>query len=253
MLTKDQSNVEKINLIAPALAKIDEDSFGPLTIDHTQNSIEVAIACSKRKQFEDDLTKWSSKKEDVICACFEAVDTRGNKQRELTCFRRDELRVQIKSPADQIILDRNDLRGGIKLSANVSSGASLAECHWAFYNQYSDAPALKGEGRIDGAHYLIDETAPVLSELTFSTMEPTLRESLSLAVGALAVALLMWRAPTIATSFIAGTSGLDFNRNTSKHGILDQKGLCTSPGPLIDLCPPPLRGTFSRALDKLLT
>lgn len=53
--------------------------------------------------------------------------------------------------------------------------------------------------------------SPVIEELTFSTMEPTMRESVSLAVGALAIALLMWRAPNIAVSFISGTSGLDFN------------------------------------------
>ena len=61
--------------------------------------------------------------------------------------------------------------------------------------------------------------SPVLAELTFSTMEPTLRESLSLAVGALAIALLMWRAPAIATSFIAGTSGLDFNSSALQPTI----------------------------------
>jgi len=53
--------------------------------------------------------------------------------------------------------------------------------------------------------------SPVLQELTFSTADPTLRESVSLAVGSLAIALLMWRAPAIAMAFIAGSSGLDFN------------------------------------------
>lgn len=59
--------------------------------------------------------------------------------------------------------------------------------------------------------FIASLAAPVLQELTFSTDQPTLRESVSLAVGALAVALLMWRAPAIAMSFIAGSSGLDFN------------------------------------------
>lgn len=53
--------------------------------------------------------------------------------------------------------------------------------------------------------------SPVLQELSFSTADPTLRESVSLAVGSLAIALLMWRAPAIAMAFIAGSSGLDFN------------------------------------------
>lgn len=53
--------------------------------------------------------------------------------------------------------------------------------------------------------------SPVIQELTFSTTEPTLRESVSLAVGSLAIALLMWRAPSIAMAFIAGSAGLDFN------------------------------------------
>jgi len=59
--------------------------------------------------------------------------------------------------------------------------------------------------------FIASLAAPVLQELTFSSTEPTLRESISLAVGALAVALIMWRAPSIAMSFIAGTSSLDFN------------------------------------------
>lgn len=59
--------------------------------------------------------------------------------------------------------------------------------------------------------FIASLAAPVLEELAFSTPDPTLRESVSLAVGALAVALVMWRAPAIAMAFIAGSSGLDFN------------------------------------------
>lgn len=59
--------------------------------------------------------------------------------------------------------------------------------------------------------FIASLAAPVLEELAFSSPDPTLRESVSLAVGALAVALLMWRAPAIAMAFIAGSSGLDFN------------------------------------------
>lgn len=59
--------------------------------------------------------------------------------------------------------------------------------------------------------FIASLAAPVLQELTFATNDPTLRETVSMAVGALAIALLMWRAPSIATSFISGTSGLDFN------------------------------------------
>lgn len=59
--------------------------------------------------------------------------------------------------------------------------------------------------------FIASLAAPVIQELTFSTSDPTLRESVSLAVGALAMALLMWRAPTMAMAFIAGSSGLDFN------------------------------------------
>ena len=59
--------------------------------------------------------------------------------------------------------------------------------------------------------FIASLASPVLQQLAFSTQEPTLRELVSLAVGALAIALLMWRAPSIAMSFIAGTSGLDFN------------------------------------------
>jgi len=59
--------------------------------------------------------------------------------------------------------------------------------------------------------FIASLASPVLQELAFSTQDPTLKELVSLAIGALAIALLMWRAPSIAMSFIAGTSGLDFN------------------------------------------
>lgn len=59
--------------------------------------------------------------------------------------------------------------------------------------------------------FIASLASPVIQELAFSTPEPTLRESVSLAVGSLAIALLMWRAPAIAMAFIAGSSGLDFN------------------------------------------
>lgn len=59
--------------------------------------------------------------------------------------------------------------------------------------------------------FIASLAAPVLQEINFASAEPTLRESINLTVGALAIALIMWRAPGIAMSFIAGTSGLDFN------------------------------------------
>ncbi len=59
--------------------------------------------------------------------------------------------------------------------------------------------------------FIASLAAPVLQELNFASAEPTIRESINLTVGALAIALIMWRAPTIAMSFISGSSGLDFN------------------------------------------
>jgi type IV secretion system protein TrbL len=59
--------------------------------------------------------------------------------------------------------------------------------------------------------FIASIAAPVIQELTFSVAEPTMRESVSLAVGSLAIAMLMWRAPAIAMAFIAGSTGLDFN------------------------------------------
>jgi type IV secretion system protein TrbL len=72
--------------------------------------------------------------------------------------------------------------------------------------------------------FIASLASPVLQELTFSTNEPTLRESMSLAVGALAIALLMWRAPSIAMSFIAGTSGLDFNSSALQPALTAANG-----------------------------
>lgn len=59
--------------------------------------------------------------------------------------------------------------------------------------------------------FIASLAAPVLQELNFASAEPTLRESINLTVGAVAVALIMWRAPAIAMAFISGSSGLDFN------------------------------------------
>lgn len=59
--------------------------------------------------------------------------------------------------------------------------------------------------------FIASLAAPVLQELNFASAEPTLRESINLTVGALAIALIMWRAPAIAMAFISGSSGLDFN------------------------------------------
>jgi type IV secretion system protein TrbL len=59
--------------------------------------------------------------------------------------------------------------------------------------------------------FIASLAAPVLQEINFASAEPTLRESINLTVGALAIALIMWRAPSIAMSFISGSSGLDFN------------------------------------------
>lgn len=59
--------------------------------------------------------------------------------------------------------------------------------------------------------FIASLASPVLEGLAFSSLEPTLRESMSLTVGALAVSLLMWRAPSVAMAFISGSNGLDFN------------------------------------------
>lgn len=54
-------------------------------------------------------------------------------------------------------------------------------------------------------------SVPVLELLAFTNEEPTVKEAMSLAIGALAIALIMWRAPSIAMSMIAGSGGLDVN------------------------------------------
>ena len=76
---KDGTGVEKIRLLAPQLTQIDDiGHYGPVSVEHAHNSMDVAIACDKRKEFQSELSKWSTRKESVFCACFEASDTRGN-------------------------------------------------------------------------------------------------------------------------------------------------------------------------------
>lgn len=55
-------------------------------------------------------------------------------------------------------------------------------------------------------------SVPVFELLTITSNEPTIKEALSLALGALAIALIMWKAPSIALSMIAGSGGLDVNQ-----------------------------------------
>lgn len=57
--------------------------------------------------------------------------------------------------------------------------------------------------------FIASLSAPVLEVLNFSSTEPTIKEAMSLTVGALAIALLMWRAPIIAMSLISGAGGLE--------------------------------------------
>lgn len=57
--------------------------------------------------------------------------------------------------------------------------------------------------------FIASLAAPVIELLTITSVEPTIKESMSLAVGALAMALLMWRAPAIAMTLISGTGGTD--------------------------------------------
>jgi type IV secretion system protein TrbL len=57
--------------------------------------------------------------------------------------------------------------------------------------------------------FIASLAAPIIELLSFTNAEPTIKESMSLAVGALAIALLMWRAPAIAMSLISGSGGLD--------------------------------------------
>lgn len=57
--------------------------------------------------------------------------------------------------------------------------------------------------------FIASLSAPVLEILSFSSNEPTIRDAMSITVGAVAIALLMRSAPIIAMSLISGAGGLD--------------------------------------------
>lgn len=57
--------------------------------------------------------------------------------------------------------------------------------------------------------FITSLSVPVLEILNFSSSEPTIKEAMSITVGALAIALLMWRAPMIAMTLISGAGGLE--------------------------------------------
>jgi type IV secretion system protein TrbL len=75
-------------------------------------------------------------------------------------------------------------------------------------------------------------SAPVLEILNFTNSEPTIKESMSLTVGALAIALLMWRAPAIAMSLISGAGGLEVN-GTILEPIFRSANVATGAGHLV--------------------
>lgn len=155
---KDNTGISRISLLAPKFEKIDEEgSFGPISVEHQQNSMEIAIICDKRGEFQSELTMRRLKREDVFCACFEATDDAGNKKRELSCFQRERPRVSILSPQNNATLTRADLQQGIKLEAVVESGIAMTECFWSIYGQQSEVPKLKGEGKILGTKCVIGE------------------------------------------------------------------------------------------------
>lgn len=155
---KDDSNVAKITLIAPGLEKLaDENTFGPLSIHHQQNVMEIAILCDNREEFESKLKMGQFKREDVFCACFEVMDEAGNKERELSCFQREKPTASILSPANRSMLARADLQHGIKIEAVVESGVAMANCFWSIYGGHSEIPKLKGEGKIVGTKCVVGE------------------------------------------------------------------------------------------------
>lgn len=152
-----KEQIAHINVLSPALEKNAEDqSFGPLSIEHEQNSMEIAIACNKREEFSSNLKMRNLKREDVFCACFEAIDSSGNTQRELSCFQREKPRVSIRSPRDHTTYARADLQDGIKIEAVIDSGVAVLECFWSAYGQ-REVALLKGEGKILGTKCVIAE------------------------------------------------------------------------------------------------
>jgi hypothetical protein len=155
---EDRSKIAKITLVAPQLDKHgDEGDFGPISIDHQQNSMEVAIACDERARFQSELTMRRLKREDVFCACFEAVDNAENTERGLRCFQRERPIASILSPRDKLTLARADLQQGIEIEATVVSGIALKECFWSIYGRRSEVALLKGEGKIIGSKCVIAE------------------------------------------------------------------------------------------------
>jgi len=160
--TEEDSSQCEIVLVAPKLPQTsEENTFGPFSIDHVQNAMEVAIACNQRADFEIQLKQTSSRQEDAFCGCFEARDASGNVERKLNCFLRARLRGQINAPTDGSTLMREHLVDGLHIKGGVKSGAALSTCYWSIYRSEStmvaDALVLEDEGKISGEQCQIDQ------------------------------------------------------------------------------------------------
>lgn len=158
---KDESRVTEIKMVAPNMAH-SKDGFGPIEKNYIQDSTDIAKVCGKKDEFMAELEKRALKKENVICACFEASDVLGNTRQELGCFQRKSPKPVIKSPTNDSVLTSKSFLDGVKVQATITSGLDLLECSWAIYDRQSRQVErkipLKGNGKLAGNSCTIDET-----------------------------------------------------------------------------------------------
>jgi hypothetical protein len=162
VIAEDDDKSPEITLIAPANIANKGDVFGPITVEHRQNVINVVKECDKEDEFARELKDRSLKQEDVFCACFEASDEAGKSTRELSCFQRKAPRFLIQSPANEATFLARDLATGLRVQASINSGLAFSECFWVIHGRRlvedENAQSPRGDGRITGNTCVIDQS-----------------------------------------------------------------------------------------------
>ncbi|MCA9509023.1 MAG: hypothetical protein KC505_11430, partial [Myxococcales bacterium] len=156
---EDDTKLEKIKVFSPGISFSEENGIlGPVDVNYTQNSEEVAKVCKKQVEFAEQLELRGLSEQHVVCACFEANDIFDNKQRTLSCFQRGELKASIEFPKENRILTSKDFSDGVSIKAQVTSGVTIDVCDWKIMNesQMVQEDVLEGSGSIESNGCIIE-------------------------------------------------------------------------------------------------
>lgn len=156
----DDSGIQLIRMIEPKITdESGDNNFGPITVDFLPQAMTAARACGEAEILKQELKKREISEENVICACFEAIDVFDNGSREISCFQRSIPESNISFPTSKTVLSSKSFVEGVAVKAKISSGIPFRECVWRIEAEQEMAEGIlpSGNGVIDGTHCIIDE------------------------------------------------------------------------------------------------